>query len=58
MTPGLRGRFCSFFEKKFILSIKNYLVFITIEISPLKSKIYEEKDPMSIEFLWDRFKHN
>ncbi len=43
MTPDLGGRFCSFFEKKFILSLKNYLVFNTIEIFPLKSKVYGEK---------------
>jgi len=58
MTPDLGGRFCSFFEKKFILSLKNYLVFNTIEIFPLKSKVHEEKDPMSIKFLRARFKHN
>jgi hypothetical protein len=40
MTPDLEGGFCSFFEKKFILSLKNYLVFNTIEIFPLKSKIH------------------
>jgi hypothetical protein len=40
MTPDLGGRFYSFFEKKFILSLKNYLALITIEIFPLKSKIY------------------
>ena len=58
MIPDLEGRCCSFFEKIFILSLKNYLVLNTIEIFPLKSKIYEEKDPVSIKFLRARLKHN